>query len=288
MAAPGITWKVVYWGPRGAGKTTCVRVLERRAPRGPGALASIVAHPDHGGCRFEILPVEFAHQGRVTVRIEVFTVPGCGACVATRGLVLQRADAVVFVADAHPARVAANRQAASELVAALRAQGRDPAQVPVVIQVNKRELPQALPAAALRDALRPLGARPVVESVACLGEGVTSTLRRVTRELIARAAGRDDAPAAPVVARPGAAPVDDRSAAAALPPAPAPKRAAKPARPEKSSRAAPAATPAGPASPAKPRPAAPPAGKAAKVAAPAPRTRSVERGRSGRAPALAR
>ena len=234
---PPVTWKVVYWGPKGAGKTTCLRVLERRAPRARGELASIVAKPDHGGCRFELLHLELSHHGRPGVGLDVFSVPGCPACVATRGLVLQRVDAVVFVADADPSRLAANRQAAFELVSALRAQGRDPAAVPIVVQVNKRELPQALSTAALRDALRPLGAdRQVVESVASLGEGVTPTLRLITRVLLATEARR--------------APLADEAADASLPPAPAP---------------APRARPAPPAAPVRPR----------------------DRGRSGRAPALA-
>ncbi len=118
--------------------------------------------------------------------------------------------------------------------------------VPVVIQVNKRELPQALTVAALRDALRPLGAgRQVVESVASLGEGVTPTLRLATRLLLSRAA-RAVAPAV-------------NAEEAALPPAPIPRPRAKPP----GVRAA-----AAPSSPGRPRP--------------------HERGRSGRAPALAR
>lgn len=245
-STPPVTWKVVYWGPKGAGKTTCLRVLERRAPRAPGGFASIVAQPDHGGCRFELLPLELSHHGRPAARLDVFTVPGCPACVATRGLVLQKVDAVVFVADADRSRIAANRQAAFELIAALHAQGRDPADVPVVIQVNKRELPQALTVAALRDALRPLGAgRQVVESVASLGEGVTPTLRLATRLLLSRAA-RAVAPAV-------------NAEEAAMPPAPIPRPRAKPP----GVRAA-----AAPSSPGRPRP--------------------HERGRSGRAPALAR
>jgi signal recognition particle receptor subunit beta len=223
---PPVTWKVVYWGPKGAGKTTCLRVLERRAPRARGAFASIAAQPDHGGCRFELLPLELSHQGRPAARVDVFSVPGCAACVATRGLVLQKVDAVVFVADADPARLPANRQAAFELVAALHAQGRDPADVPIVMQVNKRELPQALPTAALVEALRPLGrGRQVLESVASLGEGVTPTLRHLARVLLTRTAAAD-------------------AAAGALPPAPAPKPKSKSARtsaaPASAARSAPA------------------------------------------------
>lgn len=281
MGLPSLIWKVVYWGPEGSGKTTCLQVLERRAPRARGGLATIAAQPDHGGCRFELLPLEFAHQGRPAARMDVFTVPGCPACVAMRGLILQRADAVVFVADPEPSRLQANRQAASELMAALRAQGRDPARVPVLVQINKRELPQALPTARLLEALRPLGpTHEVVSSVATLGEGVTAGLRLLMKALLRQAA----APAAPA---------EGREPAAALPPAPAAKGAAHGRASAPSEGAASEAAPRIKAGPAKPSVDRAPAARAAPAArkpassgrAPA---RAHDRGRSGRAPALAR
>ncbi|MCO5170731.1 MAG: gliding-motility protein MglA [Planctomycetes bacterium] len=220
MPSPPLRWKVVYWGPQAAGKTTSLRVLARGSAAARRGVTSIVAQPDHAGCRFELLPLDLSRGGRPTAHLDVFTVPGCPLCVATRGLVLQRADAIVFVADAHPDRLRANRQAAFELLAALQAQGRDPASLPLVIQSNKRELPRALPADALRAALRPLGReRPLVESVATLSEGVAPALRLVTRALLARDGAARRAPPAPAPAAPTPA-----EPTPALPPAPAPKR----------------------------------------------------------------
>lgn len=221
MPSSPLRWKVVYWGPQGAGKTTSVKVLARGAAARRG-LTSIVAQPDHAGCRFELLPLDLARDGRPTAHLDVFTVPGCPLCVATRGLVLQRADAVVFVADADRGRQRANRQAAFELLAALQGQGRDPTTLPLVIQSNKRELPQALAAEAVRAALLPLGAaRPLVESVATLREGVAPALRLVTRALLARDGAARRTPASP--ASPAAQEPTPALPAAAPPPATPPR-----------------------------------------------------------------
>jgi signal recognition particle receptor subunit beta len=181
MSSPPVTWKVVYVGPSGSGKTTNLRHLERRTPRATrGELTSISPGGEHPGCTFELMTVELA---RMNARLELYALPGCPACAATRALVLERVDAVVFVADSDPARLAANRQAAFELLAVLHAQGRDPATVPLVVQLNKRELPQAVAAKALLAALRPLGPRASVAAIARLGEGVVPALRILTREL---------------------------------------------------------------------------------------------------------
>lgn len=189
MSLPPVTWKVVYAGPSGAGKTTSLRHLERRTPRATrGELTSISPGGVHPGCTFELMTVDLARMG---ARLELYALSGCPACAATRALVLERVDAIVFVADSDPARVAANRQAAFELLAALHAQGRDPATVPLVVQVNKRELPQAVSVEALKAALRPLGPRPFVSAIARMGEGIVPALRLVTQELRATRASAD-------------------------------------------------------------------------------------------------
>jgi mutual gliding-motility protein MglA len=196
MSLPPVTWKVVYVGPSGSGKTTNLRYLERRTPRATrGELTSISPGGHHPGCTFELMTVELH---RLNARLELYALPGCPECAATRALVLERVDAVVFVADSDPARSSANRQAAFELMAALHAQGRDPATVPLVVQINKRELPQAVPDAALKTALRPLGPRTFIAAIARMGEGVVPALRLLTRELRATRPQADEgAPSLP-------------------------------------------------------------------------------------------
>lgn len=196
MSLPPVTWKVVYVGPSGSGKTTNLRYLERRTPRATrGELTSISPGGEHPGCTFELMTVDLQ---RLDARLELYALPGCPSCAATRALVLERVDAVVFVADSDPGRVTANRQAMFELLALLHAQGRDPATVPLVVQMNKRELPQAVADSALKVALRPLGDRPFVAALARMGEGVVPALRLLVRELRAnRPLAEADAPALP-------------------------------------------------------------------------------------------
>jgi signal recognition particle receptor subunit beta len=234
---PVRTFKVVYWGPQGAGKTTNLRVLERRTPPAKRSeLTSIQAHDR--GCSFELLALDLGRHGGAPTRLELLSVPGCPACAATRGLVLERTDGVVFVADGDPLRVAATKQSALDLVSTLRAQGRDPDQVPIVIQLNKRELPRASSVEALLAALRPLGRRPLVQSVATLGEGVLPTLREATQGVLAAVARREfaDPPALP----PGApAKIDKNRTAQTVKLAPPPQANRGPER-GRSGRQAPA------------------------------------------------
>lgn len=196
-----LTWKVVYWGPQGSGKTTNLQVLERRTPRGAhGERTTILALGSHEGCTYDFMTLDLRRLDCAPARLLVFTVPGCPTCAATRALVLQRTDAVVFVADSEPARFGANRQAAVDLIAALRTQGRDPATVPIVVQLNKREVSPCASPEALQVALRPLGPRTTVQAVAALGEGVLPTVRELTTQLLARSAapkGPSLPPAAP-------------------------------------------------------------------------------------------
>lgn len=197
VSAP-LTWKVVYWGPSASGKTTNLQVLERRTPKGAhGELTTIAAQGPHEGCTFEFMTLDLRRLDCAPARLQVFSVPGCATCAATRALVLQRVDGVVFVADSDATRFTANRQAAVDLIAALRTQGRDPASVPIVVQLNKRELSNCASPEAMRVALRPLGPRGIIHAVSVLGEGVLPTVRELTRELLARSAG-PSAPVAPV------------------------------------------------------------------------------------------
>jgi hypothetical protein len=145
-------------------------------------------------------------------------VPGQIFYEATRKLVLNGADGVVFVADSQPAAMDANQESLASLERNLADLGLDAAAFPLVVQWNKRDIPGVLPPAELRAALNPRGA-PEFETVASRGAGTMEALKEVTRLVMAalrsRPLPRAEAPR-PVTPPPSQA---ERRPPAAAPPA---------------------------------------------------------------------
>jgi signal recognition particle receptor subunit beta len=77
----------------------------------------------------------------------------------------------------------ANLEALENLQENLREQGYDFETIPYVLQLNKRDLPNAMPADDLK---RELVRRnePVFEAIASKGEGVFETLKEVARQVL--------------------------------------------------------------------------------------------------------
>ncbi|QRN98584.1 MglA protein [Archangium violaceum] len=170
-----LTLKIVYYGPGLSGKTTNLRAIHARArPEARGRLLSVETHEDRT-LFFDLLPVFFTSSSGFKVKLKLFTVPGQVVHDATRRVVLQNADAVAFIADSRRSASAENNAYWRMLRANMRENGLDASQVPVVIQFNKRDLPDAQTDEEL-EAARKRGSEPVVGAVALRGEGVMETL----------------------------------------------------------------------------------------------------------------
>src|SRR5699024_5751201 len=100
--------------------------------------------------------------------------------VRTRRAILGGADGVVFVADAAPDRADANRESARELREHLAHYGRDETSLPVVLQINKGDLPDARNAGEVNAELNASGC-PEVAAMAMRGIGVRETLASITK-----------------------------------------------------------------------------------------------------------
>jgi signal recognition particle receptor subunit beta len=124
---------------------------------------------------FDLLPLTFrAKDGDVSLRLKVFTVPGQPIHAATRRLVLQGADGVVLVADSRVSETQSNADAFFDLRQNLRDNGIELAKMPLVIQFNKRDLPDIRTDDELaRLAVR--GKEPVYPAIATRGDGVLET-----------------------------------------------------------------------------------------------------------------
>jgi len=136
-----LTLKLVYYGPPLSGKTSNLRALHGAVDKlNRGRLMTLDTRDDRT-LFFDLLPIFFRSSG-FSFRIKVYTVPGQPVHEATRKVVLAGADGVVFVADSKPDQQAANRQSWESLVANLKSLDLD--KIPVVVQYNKRDLPDAV------------------------------------------------------------------------------------------------------------------------------------------------
>ena len=137
-----LTLKLVYYGPPLSGKTSNLRALHGAVDKlNRGRLMTLDTRDDRT-LFFDLLPIFFRTSG-FSFRIKVYTVPGQPVHEATRKVVLAGADGVVFVADSRPDQRDANRLSWQSLVANLKSLDID--RIPIVVQYNKRDLPDAVP-----------------------------------------------------------------------------------------------------------------------------------------------
>ena len=168
-----ITVKLVYYGPALSGKTTNLQAIHHLAtPEARGRLMTLETRDDRT-LFFDLLPLTFK-QGSINMRLKLFTVPGQVMHSATRRLVLQGADGVAFIADSQKAETRANAAAFADLRQKLADNGRDLATLPLVIQFNKRDLPDVRSDAELEQMAK-LGKEPVYKAIATRGVGVAET-----------------------------------------------------------------------------------------------------------------
>ncbi len=174
-----ITCKIVYYGPGRSGKTTNLQQVHSRVPDGrKGQLVSLATETDRT-LFFDYLPLDLGTISGFGTRLQLYTVPGQVYYNATRKLVLRGADGVVFVADSHKDMLEENIESLRNLQENLLEEGFDIREIPLVIQYNKRDLPEALPVEELEDVLNFRGV-PSGVATAVTGEGVFDTLRSIS------------------------------------------------------------------------------------------------------------
>jgi mutual gliding-motility protein MglA len=175
-----INAKIVYYGPGLCGKTTNIHLIYHRiAPGMRGKLISLSTETDRT-LFFDFLPVELGTIMNYKVRFHLYTVPGQVFYNATRKLVLKGADGVIFVADSQRAMLDANLESMTNLRDNFTEQGINLDEFPVVIQYNKRDLPDVLSLDELNAALNPRSV-PYFEAVAMSGQGVLKTFTATSK-----------------------------------------------------------------------------------------------------------
>jgi len=183
FAAREINCKIVYYGPGLGGKTTNLQVVyDKTADKQKGKMISLATETDRT-LFFDFLPLDLGTVRGFKTRFHLYTVPGQVFYDASRKLILRGVDGVVFVADSQEERMDANIEALENLQDNLKEHGYDFMKIPYVLQLNKRDLPSAMPIEDLKKELVKKG-EPVYEAVAFKGDGVFETLKEVAKQVL--------------------------------------------------------------------------------------------------------
>ena len=183
-----LTTKIVYYGPGLCGKTTNLQYIYDHLKEGVrGKMLSLATKSDRT-LFFDFLPVDLGEVKGFKTRFHLYTVPGQVFYNASRKLILRGVDGIVFVADSASNRLRANAESMRNLRENLAEYGLSLEHVPMVLQINKRDLPDALPVDMIRAVIDPEGKFPVFEAVATEGKGVFEPLKEVSRQVLSKLA----------------------------------------------------------------------------------------------------
>lgn len=169
--------KIVFYGPSLSGKTTALRWLFANVRSlSKGRLVEIA---DELGRTtfFDFVPVTASEK----IIFDIFTVAGQRRHARARISVLRDADGIIFMADSRPEMMIENLASLEELKIAL---GTDRySSMPIVVALNKRDLPNALPVDYMIQMLD-LEAYPLFSTIATEGKDLLRMFQRILRDAL--------------------------------------------------------------------------------------------------------
>jgi signal recognition particle receptor subunit beta len=173
--------KIVYYGPGLCGKTTNLHhIYAKTSPQSRGEMVSLETETDRT-LFFDLLPIDVGVIGGFKTRLQLYTIPGQVFYNTTRKLVLKGVDGLVFVADSQKAMLDANLESLKNLRENLAEIGLSIDELPLVLQLNKRDLPNIASVDEVLDVVDPERKYEWVEAVASRGDGVFETLKVISK-----------------------------------------------------------------------------------------------------------
>lgn len=175
--------KIVYYGPSLGGKTTNLQwIYQQTASDQKSKLVALNTDIERT-LFFDFLPLFIGEIRGFKTRFHLFTVPGQVVYDSTRRHIMKGLDGVIFVADSQIERMEENIESLRNLENNLEHQGYDIKEIPLIIQYNKRDLPNASSLVELRTALNRYNA-PEFEACASEGKGVKESLSAISKSII--------------------------------------------------------------------------------------------------------
>jgi hypothetical protein len=170
--------KIVYYGTGLCGKTTNLRsIFSALGPDRRGKMMSLATELDQT-LFFDFLPVDLGSVKGWKLRFHLYTVPGQIYYNVSRKLVLKKVDGLIFVVDSQQERLDENIESFENLQDNLRDYNLSLKDLPMVVQYNKRDLPNIMPISDLQVYINKDG-YTYFESVAIRGIGVFDTLKSI-------------------------------------------------------------------------------------------------------------
>lgn len=179
-------FKIVYFGPGMSGKTTNLLYIHRTLMEQYRGDMLILDTEEERTLFFDFFPVSLGTVQGFSLKFHLYTIPGQVYYEASRRIILEGADGVVFVADSAPDKLEENLDMYNRMLENLRSYGIDVDEYPIVLQYNKRDYEEVLPLGSIEEALDIPDRIPVTESVAVKGKGVMQTLKIISKEVIQR------------------------------------------------------------------------------------------------------
>lgn len=187
QASKEIQVKIVYYGPALCGKTTnLIKVHENVQTSGEKSkLVSLANQTSDRTLFFDFLPIEAMSIKGYRTKFQLYTVPGQVIYNTTRQLVLRGVDGIVFVADSQYDKMTENVESFANLEENLKALKMNLADIPYVLQYNKRDLPNIADVEYIDFLMNNREVQvPSFEASAFKCEGVFETLNMITRMLL--------------------------------------------------------------------------------------------------------
>lgn len=180
-----INCKIVYCGPSLGGKTTNIKALHSALPSQHKSPLQIIDTHDDRTLFFDYFSLNLAQIKGMQARFLIYAVPGQDYYKATRKMVLQGVDGIVFVADSDARRLEDNIASLADLKSLLTEHGYDYDSIPLALQFNKRDLPDILSVEQLDQALNDKGSR-TFEAIATESKGTVETFKYICSAVVAK------------------------------------------------------------------------------------------------------
>jgi signal recognition particle receptor subunit beta len=181
--AKEIHCKIVYYGPSLGGKTTNIQWVYQNTVADQKSKLVALNTDIERTLFFDFLPLNIGDIRGYKTRFHLYSVPGQVVYDSSRKLILKGLDGVIFVADSQKERMEENLEALRNLETNLEAQGYDIREIPLILQYNKRDLPNAATMQDLRRSLNQFNA-PEFEANAAEGKGVMESLKSISKSII--------------------------------------------------------------------------------------------------------
>lgn len=180
-----INCKIVYYGTGLGGKTTNLKYIHSQlAPSTRGELISLATETERT-LFFDFLPLDLGSVQGFKTRFSLYTVPGQVEYNASRKLILNGVDGIIFVADSDVMRAKENVESLQNMVDNLAEYNLTLDNIPWVLQYNKRDLANAMSIERMEKDLN-IRNIPSFEAVASEGLGVFATLKAISKLILNR------------------------------------------------------------------------------------------------------